>query len=191
MFVAVRCFLEPRPTTRLDNPRGYARSYLAIPRETRARATLSLRVDHLLAVRQLIGSTCRCFQSFSVRVSCSSVRRGSQLACSLVCRRSLHCVSGACYRSSEHWRRAFVLVGSMLPQTFDWASIRRKRWHAFGAIKVTRPDFQYHPIAEPEELGNGGRVRWVSGRPDEAPAYAGTDFIIARADLLGRRRRVP
>ena len=77
-----------------------------------------------------------------------------------------------------------VLVGSMLPQTFDWASIRRKRRHAFGAIKATHPDFQYQPIAEPEELGNGGRVRWVSGRPDEAPAYAGTDFIIARDRLL-------
>src|ERR1700760_744665 len=49
-----------------------------------------------------------------------------------------------------------------------------------GAIKATHPDFQYQPIAEPEELGNGGRVPWVSGRPGEAPAYAGTDFIIAR-----------
>ena len=49
-----------------------------------------------------------------------------------------------------------------------------------GAIRATHPDFQYQPIAEPEELGNGGRVRWVSGRPGEAPAYAGTDFIIAR-----------
>ena len=49
-----------------------------------------------------------------------------------------------------------------------------------GAIKATHPDFQYQPIAEPEELGNGGRVRWVSGRPGEAPAYAGTDFIISR-----------
>jgi hypothetical protein len=29
-------------------------------------------------------------------------------------------------------------------------------------------------------LGNGGRARWVAGRPGEAPAYAGTDFIIAR-----------
>src|SRR5437899_11535152 len=36
------------------------------------------------------------------------------------------------------------------------------------------------PIAEPEELGNAGRIQWVSGRPGEAPAYAGTDFIIAR-----------
>jgi hypothetical protein len=29
-------------------------------------------------------------------------------------------------------------------------------------------------------LGNGGRVQWVSGRPGEAPAYAGTDFIIVQ-----------
>jgi SnoaL-like domain len=49
-----------------------------------------------------------------------------------------------------------------------------------GAIKATHPDFRYQAIAEAEELGNGGRIRWVSGRPDEAPAYAGTDFIIAR-----------
>jgi hypothetical protein len=49
-----------------------------------------------------------------------------------------------------------------------------------GAIKATHPDFQYRPIADPEELGNGGRVQWVSGRPGESPAYAGTDFIIAR-----------
>ena len=49
-----------------------------------------------------------------------------------------------------------------------------------GAIRATHPDFRYQPIAEPEELGNGGRVQWVSGRPGESPAYAGTDFIIAR-----------
>ena len=49
-----------------------------------------------------------------------------------------------------------------------------------GAIRATHPDFRFQPIAEPEELGNGGRIRWVSGRPGEAPAYAGTDFIIAR-----------
>ena len=34
-----------------------------------------------------------------------------------------------------------------------------------GAIKATHPDFRYQPITEPEESGNGGRVRWVSGRP--------------------------
>src|SRR5256886_1563513 len=49
-----------------------------------------------------------------------------------------------------------------------------------GAIRATHPDFRYQPIAGPEELGNGGRVPMVSGRPGEAPAYAGTDFIIAR-----------
>ena len=49
-----------------------------------------------------------------------------------------------------------------------------------GAIRASHPDFQYQPIAEPEEVGNGGRLQWVSGRPGEAPAYAGTDFIIVR-----------
>ena len=49
-----------------------------------------------------------------------------------------------------------------------------------GAIRATHPDFRYQSIAEPEELGNGGRLRWVAGRPGEPPAYAGTDFIIAR-----------
>ena len=49
-----------------------------------------------------------------------------------------------------------------------------------GTIRDTHPDFQYQPIAEPEELGNGGRVKWVAGPPDQPPIYAGTDFIIAR-----------
>jgi SnoaL-like protein len=49
-----------------------------------------------------------------------------------------------------------------------------------GVIKATHPDFRYQPIVPPEELGNGGRVQWVSGRPGEPPEYAGTDFIIAR-----------
>ena len=49
-----------------------------------------------------------------------------------------------------------------------------------GAIKATHPDFRYQPVAEPEVLGNGGRIRWLSGRPGEPPTYAGTDFIIAR-----------
>ena len=49
-----------------------------------------------------------------------------------------------------------------------------------GTIRATHSDFRYQPIAEPEELGNAGRVQWVEGRPGEAPALAGTDFIIAR-----------
>ena len=52
-----------------------------------------------------------------------------------------------------------------------------------GEIRATHLDFRYQPIAEPEETGNGGRVRWVAGRPGEAPAYAGTDFIIAQDGL--------
>ena len=49
-----------------------------------------------------------------------------------------------------------------------------------GAIKATHPDFRYQPVAEPDVSGDGGRIQWVSGRPGEAPAYAGTDFIVAR-----------
>jgi hypothetical protein len=49
-----------------------------------------------------------------------------------------------------------------------------------GAIKATHPDFRYQPIVPAEESGHGGRIPWVSGRPGEVPAYAGTDFIIAR-----------
>src|SRR5262249_53951342 len=48
-----------------------------------------------------------------------------------------------------------------------------------GVIRATHPDFRYQPIAAPEELGNGGGVQWGSGRPDEAPAFPRTDFIIA------------
>ena len=53
-----------------------------------------------------------------------------------------------------------------------------------GAIRATHPDFRYQPIGEPEELGDAGRVRWVSGRPGQAPAYAGTDFIVARGGRI-------
>jgi hypothetical protein len=49
-----------------------------------------------------------------------------------------------------------------------------------GEGRATRADFRYLPIAPPEELGNGGRVRWVEGRLGETPVIAGTDFIIAR-----------
>lgn len=42
------------------------------------------------------------------------------------------------------------------------------------------PDFRYQPIAPPEDLGDGARVRWVSGTPGKPPAYAGTDFAIVR-----------
>src|SRR5258706_400792 len=44
-----------------------------------------------------------------------------------------------------------------------------------GAIKSTHPDFRYQPIAGPEELGNGGRIQWGSGRPGEAPDRTALD----------------
>src|SRR6202007_3345016 len=53
-----------------------------------------------------------------------------------------------------------------------------------GVIRATHTDFRYQPIAEPEELGNAGRVKWVEGRPGEPPAVAGTDFIIVREGPL-------
>jgi hypothetical protein len=53
-----------------------------------------------------------------------------------------------------------------------------------GEIRAAHSDFEYRPIGKPEEMGNAGRVRWVEGRPGEAPAYAGTDFIIARGGRI-------
>src|ERR1700687_3827816 len=47
-----------------------------------------------------------------------------------------------------------------------------------GAIKATHPDFQYQPIAEPDVSGDGGRVRWGSGRPGAGPAYPCDDVIV-------------
>jgi hypothetical protein len=49
-----------------------------------------------------------------------------------------------------------------------------------GVIRASHRDSKYQPIGEPEELGNAGRIKWVEGRPGEAPTIAGTDFIIAR-----------
>lgn len=49
-----------------------------------------------------------------------------------------------------------------------------------GVIRAAHPDFRYQPIADPEVVGDGGRIRWVAGPPGEPPAYAGTDFIISR-----------
>ena len=45
-----------------------------------------------------------------------------------------------------------------------------------GVMKATHPGFEYPHLFPPEELGDGGQVRWVSGTPGKPPAYAGTDF---------------
>ena len=47
-------------------------------------------------------------------------------------------------------------------------------------LRTMHPDSQYQPIGKPEEVGNGGRVRWTEGRPGEKPEVAGTDFIVTR-----------
>ena len=49
-----------------------------------------------------------------------------------------------------------------------------------GALRAQHPDFRYQVIAGPEEVGDGGRIQWLEGRPREAPVVAGTDFIVAR-----------
>ena len=49
-----------------------------------------------------------------------------------------------------------------------------------GTLRAKHADFRYQPIHEPEEVGNGGRIQWVEGRPGEAPSISGTDFIIVR-----------
>ena len=49
-----------------------------------------------------------------------------------------------------------------------------------GVLKATHPAFEYQLLSPPEELGDAGRVRWVSGTPGKSPVYAGTDFIVAR-----------
>ncbi|TNM61441.1 nuclear transport factor 2 family protein [Aliirhizobium smilacinae] len=50
-----------------------------------------------------------------------------------------------------------------------------------GVIRASHPDFRYSELGPAEVLQEtAGRVRWVSGAPGKPPAYAGTDFIIAR-----------
>ncbi len=50
-----------------------------------------------------------------------------------------------------------------------------------GEIRAMHPTFKYSPLAPAEVLHqHAGRVQWVAGNPGEAPAYAGTDFIVAK-----------
>jgi hypothetical protein len=45
-----------------------------------------------------------------------------------------------------------------------------------GVIKATHPDFEYQPLFPPEELGDAGRVRWVSGTPRQTTSLRGNRF---------------
>lgn len=50
-----------------------------------------------------------------------------------------------------------------------------------GTIRAKHPSFRYMPLAPAEVLHEqAGRVKWVAGTPGEPPAYAATDFIVAR-----------
>ena len=49
-----------------------------------------------------------------------------------------------------------------------------------GVYRGSHPELRYRRSAPPEELGDGGRVRWASSHPSFVGAFAGTDFIIAR-----------
>jgi hypothetical protein len=83
------------------------------------------------------------------------------------------------HRRDVHLRRRVLRSDERAP---PWP--RRDR--VAGAIRATHPDFQYQPIADPEELGNAGRLRWVAGRPGEANCHFAFDLhmlISAEADL--------
>src|SRR5712664_1281086 len=43
-------------------------------------------------------------------------------------------------------------------------------------IKATHPDFEYQPLFPPEQLGDAGRVRWVSGTPRQTTSLRGNRF---------------
>ena len=49
-----------------------------------------------------------------------------------------------------------------------------------GALRAQHPDFRYQVVDGLEEVGNGGRIQWLEGRPGEAAVVAGTDFVIAQ-----------
>ncbi len=50
-----------------------------------------------------------------------------------------------------------------------------------GVIRAMHPNFRYTTIAPATVLHDqAGRMEWVAGAPGEPPAYAGTDFIVAR-----------
>ncbi|HWO27915.1 MAG TPA: nuclear transport factor 2 family protein [Candidatus Acidoferrum sp.] len=45
-----------------------------------------------------------------------------------------------------------------------------------GVLKATHPDFEYQLLFPPEELGDAGRVRWVSGTPGKTTSLRGNRF---------------
>jgi len=54
-----------------------------------------------------------------------------------------------------------------------------------GVIRAMHPTFTYSPLSPAEVLHDeAGRLRWQAGAPGEPPAYAGTDFVVAKAGKI-------
>ena len=121
---------------------------------------------------------------FRVEISQGALdaERRQALCISTLLTRNLHDVFGE--NDSKCWRAAIDEIFTEDCVFYDPSrKVHRGRDEidrVAGAIRATHPDFRYQPIAEAEEVGNGGRVQWVEGRRGEAPAHAGTDFIVSR-----------
>src|SRR4029077_11102810 len=126
-----------------------------------------------------------CYRAVRVETSQAALdaerRQAMSYSISILLTRNLHDVFG---ENDPARRRA--AIGEIFTEDcvfYDPRGVYRARDEidrVAAAIRATHPEFRYQPIAKPEESGNGGRVQWVSGRPGEAPAYAGTDFIVSR-----------
>jgi hypothetical protein len=120
--------------------------------------------------------------SLSLSVEADQRRQAMSFSISSLLIRNLHDVFG---ENDPARRRAAIDEIFIEDCVFYEPSGRVYRGHdeidrVAGMLRAMHPDFRYQPIAEPEELGNAGRVKWVEGRPGGAPAVAGTDFIITR-----------
>src|SRR5258708_30883073 len=56
-----------------------------------------------------------------------------------------------------------------------------------AAIRATHPDFQYQPIAEPKELGNGGRLQFVRSE-EHTSELQSPDHLVCRL-LLEKKKK--
>ncbi|WJH40927.1 nuclear transport factor 2 family protein [Aliirhizobium terrae] len=96
--------------------------------------------------------------------------------------RNLHDVFGE--GDADRRRKAIDEIFAEDAVFYEQDSIHRGRdeiANIAGIIRNTHPDFRYTVVRPPEQLHEtAGRIQWVSGRPGEPPAYAGTDIIVAR-----------
>jgi hypothetical protein len=143
--------------------------------ETRGHDTLGdLHEQHSIVAGQITA-----IEPFRVEISQAALdaerRQAMSYSISTLLTRNLHEVFG---ENDPARRRA--AIDELWTEDGVFYDPSKGVYRGRDAIKATHPDFRYQPIAEPEEVGDGGRLQWVSGPPCEAPAYAGTDFIVAR-----------